>query len=99
MVRLIIAGACLFGIAFAYFFNMYIVFTLAIILCLLYWYESHKPLALPGTSGQMGGMIFGFFVLVPFVITMIITSLIFNQSLVVSFFKGIIYYASMIFLR
>lgn len=89
----------LFAIVIGYFFNIYVVFALTLLLCFLFMREGRRPNSLPGTSGKMGAMIIGFIALAPFVIVMLITSIIVNRGMVASFFKTIAYYFSVIFLR
>ena len=89
----------LLAIGIGYFFSIYSVLALTALLCFIYVREVFRPNPYPGTSGKLGGMIMGLIVLVPFTMSMLITSLIINRSKVVEFFKTIAYYFSIVFLR
>lgn len=99
MFLFIVTIACLLAVIIGYFFNIYVVLTLGALLSYLYTKESCRPNPYPGTSGRMGAMIMGFIVLAPFVIIMLITSIIRNQDKVATFFKTVAYYFPMVFLR
>ncbi len=95
----IISCLFFFAIVAGYFFNIYVVFTLALLLSALYVWDLSRPDSFPGTSGGVARLMFEMAVLVPFVITMVITSIVVNQALVASFFQTIARYLSVFFLR
>lgn len=99
MFLLVIVIACLLAVAIGYLFNIYVVLAFTVLLCFIYVKENSRPNPYPGTSGNMGAMIIAFIVLVPFIVTMLITSSIVNQDKAIAFFKTITRYFSIVFLR
>ena len=96
---LIVVAACILAVVIGSFFNIYVVLTLAVFLCFLFWNDGRRPNTLPGTSGKMGAMIMALVVLAPFITIMVITSIIVNWGLVASFFQTIVHHFSIVFLR
>ena len=71
----------------------------AALLYLLFRIEVSSPIPFSGASGKKGAMMVIFIALVFSVVLVLAISLIFNRDIVVSFFKAIAYYFSIIFLR
>ncbi len=82
-----------------YFLNIYVVCVLLVGLFVYVTYEAKRPNTMPGTSGKMGGMFIAFVFLVPFVVVIIATTLIFNYEQLASAITTIGHYAAQLLLR